>query len=117
MQEIDFPAFIRETKPQAKPVAARQPQSKLIVLHERFFKKLESLVSTEEGKAISRTKATPASLQRIEGLINAASEMIPRGEPVSQVLGELYEEMLPLFGRGDADMRALNKALRDLITI
>jgi len=66
---------------------------------------------------ISRTRATPATFQRIEGLINSASEMIPRGEPVSQVLGELYDEMLPLFGRGDADMRSLNKALRDLISI
>ncbi len=49
-------------------------------MHEKFFKKLESLISTEEGKALSRSKATPASLQRIESLINEASELVLQDE-------------------------------------
>ena len=121
LNDIDFPNFMRQGKAE-KPAPVRKQggsnQKQLIVIHEKFFKKLESLVSTEEGIALSRNKATPGSLQRIESLINEASELVLQDEQAAlQRMSDLFEEMLPLFGRGDPDMRALNKQLRGLITI
>ena len=93
-------------------------------MHEKFYKKLESLISSEEGgRLLSKSKAKPETLKKIESLINAASELIPgyctdsNSNKVTQMMGELYDEMVAIFGRGDSDMKLLNKMLRDMITI
>ena len=55
-------------------------QPKLIMIHEKLYKKLESLILTQEGRKLAKLKSKPQSLQLIESLINDFSELIVRDE-------------------------------------
>lgn len=55
-------------------------QPKLIMIHEKLYKKLESLILTEEGRKLAKLKSKPQNLQLIESLINEFSELIVRDE-------------------------------------
>jgi len=95
------------------------------MIHEKLFKKLESLITTEEGRKLAKNKTKPEKLQKIESLINDFSEVIVEEETqleknmnlVTDMLTEMYEEMILIFGRGDSEMRTINKLIRDQITI
>jgi hypothetical protein len=51
-------------------------QQQLILIHEKLYKKLESLIKTEEGRQIAKIRSRPESLQKIESLINSLSDLI-----------------------------------------
>ncbi len=55
-------------------------QPKLIMIHEKLYKKLESLILTDEGRRLAKQKSKPDKLQLIESLINEFSELIVREE-------------------------------------
>ena len=73
---------------------------------------------------MAKLKSKPQTLQKIESLINDLSDLIvddlavanqlPR---LTDMLTQMYDEMLLIFGRTDDDMRAINKMLRGLISI
>lgn len=93
------------------------------MIHEKLFKKLESLINTEEGRKLAKRRADSETLQRIESLINELSELIVDDHiehmisTATEMMTEMYEGMITIFGRGDTEMRNINKLIRDLITI
>jgi hypothetical protein len=73
---------------------------------------------------MAKLKSKPQTLQKIESLINDLSELIVDDEAVvsqlprlTDMLTQMYDEMLLIFGRTDDDMRGINKMLRGLISI
>lgn len=46
------------------------------MIHEKLFKKLELLITTEDGRKLAKQKSKPKNLQLIESLINNFSELI-----------------------------------------
>jgi len=73
---------------------------------------------------MAKLKSKPQTLQKIESLINDLSELIVDDEAVASqfprltdMLTQMYDEMLLIFGRTDDDMRGINKMLRGLISI
>ena len=46
------------------------------MIHEKLYKKLELLITTEEGRKVAKLKSKPQNLQLIESLINDFSELI-----------------------------------------
>lgn len=46
------------------------------MIHEKLYKKLELLITTEEGRKLAKQKFKPQNLQLIESLINDFSELI-----------------------------------------
>jgi len=73
---------------------------------------------------MAKLKSKPQTLQKIESLINDLSELIVDDEAVASqlpsltdMLTQIYDEMLLIFGRTDDDMRGINKMLRGLISI
>lgn len=93
------------------------------MIHEKLYKKLELLITTEDGRRLAKLKSRPENLQKIESLINDFSELIVKDEQsidlnrVTDMLTQMHEELIPIYGRGDQDIRTLNKLIRDFITI
>ncbi len=92
------------------------------MIHEKLYKKLELLITTEEGRKLAKQKSQPQSLQLIESLINDFSELIVNEysidmNRVTDLLTQMYDELIPIYGRADQDIRTLNKFIRDFITI
>ena len=93
------------------------------MIHEKLYKKLESLITSEEGRRLAKQRSKPESLQLVESLINDFSELIVRDEEslqlsaLTEMVTQMYEEMVVIFGRADQDMRTINKLIRDIISI
>ena len=98
-------------------------QPKLIMIHEKLYKKLESLILMDEGRRLAKQKLKPEKLQLIESLINDFSELIVREEEslqmgkLTEMVTQMYEEMVIIFGRADQDIRTINKLIREIISI
>lgn len=81
-------------------------QHQLIMIHEKLYKKLELLITTEEGRKLAKLKSKPQNLQLIESLINDFSELIVNEgsidmNRVTDMLTKMHEEMTIIYGRGD----------------
>ena len=80
------------------------------MIHEKLYKKLELLITTEEGRKLAKLKSKPQNLQLIESLINDFSELIVNEgsidmNRVTDMLTKMHEEMMIIYGRGDYDVR------------
>lgn len=76
------------------------------MIHEKLYKKLELLITTEEGRKLAKLKSKPQNLQLIESLINDFSELIVNEgsidmNRVTDMLTKMHEEMTIIYGRGD----------------
>jgi hypothetical protein len=76
------------------------------MIHEKLYKKLELLITTEEGRKLAKLKSKPQNLQLIESLINDFSELIVNEgsidmNRVTDMLTKMHEEMMIIYGRGD----------------
>ena len=76
------------------------------MIHEKLYKKLELLITTEEGRKLAKLKSKSQNLQLIESLINDFSELIVNEgsidmNRVTDMLTKMHEEMMIIYGRGD----------------
>ena len=76
------------------------------MIHEKLYKKLELLITTEEGRKLAKLKSKPQNLQEIESLINDFSELIVKEDSidmnrVTDMLTNMHEELVLIYGRSD----------------
>lgn len=76
------------------------------MIHEKLYKKLELLITTEEGRKLAKLKSKPQNLQEIESLINDFSELIVNEDSinmnrVTDMLTKMHEELVLIYGRSD----------------
>ncbi|CDW79753.1 UNKNOWN [Stylonychia lemnae] len=97
-------------------------QKNLISIHEKFYLKLESLVNTVEGSKLALSKASSSQLQKIESQINILSDLLVVDnfnrnaiDQVTDMMNNLYDDLVQIFGKSDSDIRQINKMLRDAI--
>ena len=76
---------------------------------------------------MAQTRASREELKTIEDMINTLSDhlmedsdtqvSLKRVQFCSDLMTELQERMTPIFGRSDSELRAINKALREVVSL